>query len=262
MYRKLISFLTISLTICKLVDAQQPLSKSEIIPKLDSIQVLSDLLYNRLNFKIECDKKLAISFKNYKTPNQYLVYEFNDTLRYIQMGKNRVEFEVKTSLKDSSTSEMINKSRKPLPLEDSLFQLKYLLIDTSLFNDHATSSAFVYEQFLVPNQAGFNLYLLSMTNENNLFPLHTSYTYKINRALDYYSIDTLQHKISSMPISIKTEQIFLVYQDNQDFISEIDICKFKFYGKMYKIDELTIFSSKNKRMFFYNRVTNSITISP
>ena len=266
MIRPIFSIRTIIILIylsCKSINcvAQRPMSLEVIIPKIDSIEIESSMLFSF----IKAEKSaLEILFKSNLTTrfssDFRLTYLRGDTLKTIFISPlDKIVLEINTH---NYISKIANQKIRDMHFhEENLLSIKrnaLAQITTNYLKSPLDGFEFCYA--MMQWNEKFKIYALETPKGNDKLTITDSYMYTVDDDGKIINTKSFIHKSRSMTISENTAAIYIHYDNAQPFIYASDICLFRLYRRFSDLDEINVISRRNKRRFTYNDIDKRIHI--
>lgn len=244
---------------------QRPMHISQIMPKIDSIQVEADKLY-AYEMAYRYSKTKQDKVKNINDNRSYLIYEKYDTTKLIYYKGDTVDFESNfinnVPLSINATHRTFKGHESHLvALQNKVIQQirkEYSNIDVAEhINEH--------RKFIIPFKEGYKFYLLDIPDDSNTISFGRDYLFYLDLAGKVTSIKVF-HSETKTTIELKhnTDSTFkvLVNTDRDDcYIYATDILKFRLTNpKWFDNQGFEVYSRKNRRTYYYDAKKNKINL--
>ena len=258
------TLLVLASLFCKSIscDAQRPMSLEEIVPKVDSIEKESSMLFSFIKAEKGAFEILSKSSITTKFSNDFrLTYLRGDTLKTIFISPlNKVVIEINTN---NNISKIANEEiRNMHNHEENLLSIKRKAIAQIITTNYIKTPLDNFEFCFTMMQWNekFKIYALETPKGNDKLTITDSYMYTVDDDGKIINTKSFIHKSRSMTISENTAAIYIHYDNAQPFIYATDICLFRLYRRFSNLDEINVISRRNRRRFTYNDIDKRIHI--
>jgi hypothetical protein len=243
-------------------------TNDEIKLKLDSIMVEANLLY-----KFEKSAWISTDLANEnkiirKNIGGILTYQLNDTIKTIILNEKRnkciAEYIFINDFK--KPSEEIISERNFTPKEQNFQKIKEVILEqlSDKKFEVGVPEGFNLNPILITKNEKYKLYLITGTNQSNIIPFGNDYLFETDKN---GKIETWKRFHSRLiPTYTKTKDGGKVTETTHShlrtnpFISATDICTFKLYGKLYDLEEFSIYSPALGIYLKYDLIKDKIEI--
>jgi len=263
-YILLIAIFTISIAA-----AQEQFTEKQIKVKTDSILIEGNLLYQfEKSAWIATDltrenKKVKKEFKS------YFVYLKLDTIKTIILNKDNKCIYEYSFINNFDKPTLENSNFRDLnTIESYLIKIKEGIISNIEKNKQyevKCPDGYELNNILIPIVNGYKFYLITGTSQNNIIPFGNDYLFNIDNDGSITSWKKFHSRlIATMtkgPDGEEVRGVFHSHLRTEPFISPTDICTFRLYGPLYKMNEFSVYSPALSKYMKYNIKKNNIEIS-
>lgn len=239
--------------------SQKRYNLEEMREKLDSIEVESNFLISRHEFK---NKGYNLFEKKRRNELLTLVYQLDDTLKFISLtDSNKVSNEL---IKYSKGSKHIEVNRFLSALEDSLMNIKASALQTYIQDTtiRFRSKSSIPGVVLRNNQNEVTVYVFEQSLDSHEICLGNNIVYYYNRLENPYLIKKLGGEQSLIQVSDDITMLYIVLKNSQ-IINSLDILAL--YTKLRKrkeFDDLKFLSRVNMLTYQYKLVDKKFSFWP
>ncbi|REC49389.1 hypothetical protein [Chryseobacterium pennipullorum] len=262
-------FTLLLLFITMIISAQEiKYSDQELQQKLDSIKAEGNLLFSYENSSWISGDLIRKYKKIHEGVGSYLTYKTSDTVKTVFFNKNQnlVLAEYSFLGTQSKPVKKAFEQRLLTETENALKNLRTAIIQQLSDPKYEVSAPEGYSlnMAIIPFNENYKIYLIPGTSQSRVIPFGN----------DYLFISDKQGKITSsqrfhsrlIPAFDLGEQGSITssthsHLKTSPFISATDICTFKLYAPMTKLEEFSIYSTALKTYMKYNYKKDSIAIT-
>jgi len=235
--------------------------------KLDSIVTEANLLYNyekavwESTDMLKQDRKLKRKFGN------YIVYHKKDTIYVAYINKDLNQRIAKYVFLESNLKEPIyidKNIESLLPIEDELLKIKLKLSEqlASRKCDIVVPNGYDPNLILVKENDEYKLYIIMGTRKISSIPFGNDYLIKADSNGDITYCKKFHSRMISAPFKgpsgNKVISAFHSHLKTTPYITATDICTFRLYHEFSEMEEFSVYSTANKKVYKYNITTNRI----
>jgi len=240
----------------------------EINIKLDSIMNEANLLY-KYEKSAWISTDLAHENSNIrKKIGGFLTYKANDTIKTIIFNKERNKCIAEYVFIDDfkKPNKEIFVERNFTRTEQNLQKTKEIIFE-QLSDEKfevGVPEGFNLNPILIPENEKYKLYLITGTSQSNIIPFGNDYLFQTDENGKIESWKKFHSRLiptyTTAPNGEKITETTHSHLRTNPFISATDICTFKLYGKLYDLNEFSIYSSVLGIYLKYNITKDKVEI--
>ncbi|UHO39421.1 hypothetical protein H5J24_04755 [Chryseobacterium capnotolerans] len=243
-------------------------SEKELQQKLDSIKTEADLLFAYENASWRAGDLANSNSKLRENMGSYLTYQTNDIIKTIFLSKDQSKIIAEYDFKDNQKS----------PVKESFKQRELNNTESTLKNIHSIvipqlsdpkyevtlPQGFSLNLILIPFNENYKIYLISGTSQSGIIPFGNDYLFVSDKKGDIISNQKIHSRL--VPAHTETEDgsvatmVTHSHLKTNPFISATDICTFKLYAPLTKLEEFSVYSPALGTYMKYNYKKDIITI--
>ncbi|MBL0145381.1 MAG: hypothetical protein IPP48_06115 [Chitinophagaceae bacterium] len=261
----ILSVLTISLVYGQ---ESKKFTNDEINIKLDSIMVEANLLYQ---YEKSAWISTDLANENKKIRKKFggfLTYKSNDTIKTIIFDKERNKCIAEYIFIDDfkKPNKEIIAERNFTLTEQNLQKTKEIILEqlTDKKFDVGVPEGFNLNPILIPENEKYKLYLITGTSQSNVIPFGNDYLFQTDKNGKIESWKRFHSRLiptyTTTPNGGKVTETTHSHLRTNPFISATDICTFKLYGKLYDLNEFSIYSPALGIYLKYNLSKDKVEI--
>jgi hypothetical protein len=245
--------------------------KAEVLKsKLDSIIVEADLLYSYEKVAWKASDIIMQNQSLKQSLGGYFVYHSEDSVFGVFLDKSlkkriaKYTF-TKTDLNVPSNSnyDFVELS----PKENELLEIRNTIINQLSNPNYQVTITNGYNPnlVLIKEQTGYKFYIMMGTNHPEIIPFGNDYLFKTNKKGIITSWRKFHRNIipaqTKMVDGSEVKSVIHSHLRTTPLITATDICTFRLYAELYKMDEFKVLSTALGKYFTYLLKTNTIEVS-
>lgn len=243
-------------------------SEKELQQKLDSIKTEADLLFSHENASWHAGDLANSNPKLIQNMGSYLTYQAKDTIKTVFLSKDQSKIIAEYSFRNNRIQPVKEKfnQRSLNDTENTLTDIRSKVI--SQLSDPkyevAITQGYSLNLIVIPFNENYKIYLIPGTSQSGVIPFGNDYLFISDKKGNIIS----NQKIHSGLIPAKTalgdgSTLTMVTHSHlrtQPFITATDICTFKLYAPLTKLDEFSVYSPALGKYMKYNYKKDTIEI--
>ena len=196
----------------------------------------------------------------------YLIYESGDSMVALILNKERQCIMQLTYPNDFSKEGSRNLKQRNLTAEEQkLLTIKNKIIEQldKKKYDVGCPQGYNLNAVLIPDGKSYKFYLLTGTSKKNVIPFGNDYLFTANKKGKITSFRKFHSNLIPGMTEFKGYKITELMHSHlktTPYISATDICTFRLYAPMYKLEAFMVYSPKLKVYFRYSLKDNSVTV--
>ncbi|KMQ64324.1 hypothetical protein ACM46_08515 [Chryseobacterium angstadtii] len=241
-------------------------SDKEFQQKLDSIKTEGNLLYSHESASWNSGDLMAANQKLREIAQSYLTYKSNDTIKTIFLNKDESLVVAEYSFKDNQKKPVKEnfQPRKPNTTELNLNKIRSEVI--SQLSDPkyevGVPEGYSLNIIVLPFNENYKVYLIPGTSQSGVIPFGNDFLFiadkdgKIISNKKFHSrlIPAFTQGENGITVTMTTHS----HLNTNPFISATDICTFKLYAPLTKLEAFSVYSGALGTYMQYNYKKDSI----
>ncbi|MGE8528342.1 hypothetical protein [Chryseobacterium rhizosphaerae] len=243
-------------------------SEKELQQKLDSIKTEANLLFSHENASWHASDLANTNPKLRENMGSYLTYQSKDIIKTVFLNKDQSKIIAEYDFKNDQKS----------PVKESFTQRELDSTESTLKNIHsvvipqlsdpkyevALPQGYSLNLILIPFKENYKIYLISGTSQSGIIPFGNDYLFVSDNKGKIISNQKIHSRLVPAQTTMGDGSIATMvthsHLKTNPFISATDICTFKLYAPLTKLEEFSIYSPALGTYMKYNYKKDSIEI--
>lgn len=243
-------------------------SEKELQQKLDSIKTEANLLFSHENASWNAGDLANSNPKIRENMGSYLTYQAKDIIKTVFLNKDQSKIIAEYDFKNDQKS----------PVKESFTQRELNNTESILKNIHsivipqlsdpkyevALPQGYSLNLILIPFNENYKIYLISGTSQSGIIPFGNDYLFVSDKKGNIISNQKIHSRLVPAQATMGDGSIATMvthsHLKTNPFISATDICTFKLYAPLTKLEEFSIYSPALGTYMKYNYKKDTIEI--
>ncbi|MBP2616518.1 hypothetical protein [Chryseobacterium jejuense] len=243
-------------------------SEKDLQHKLDSIKTEAHLLFSHENASWHAGDLANSNPKLRENMGSYLTYQSKDIMKTVFLNKDQSKIIAEYDFKNNQKS----------PVKESFTQRELNDTESSLKNIHsvvipqlsdpkyevALPQGYSLNMILIPFNENYKIYLISGTSQSGIIPFGNDYLFVSDKKGNIISNQKIHSRLVPAQASMGDGNIATMvthsHLKTNPFISATDICTFKLYAPLTKLEEFSVYSPALGTYMKYNYKTDTIEV--
>lgn len=243
-------------------------SEKELQQKLDSIKTEANLLFSYENASWHAGDLANSNPKIRENMGSYLTYGVKDIIKTVFLNKDQSKIIAEYDFKNNQKS----------PVKESFTQRELNNAESTLKNIHSVvipqlsdpkyevslPHGFSLNLILIPFNENYKIYLISGTSQSGVIPFGNDYLFVSDKKGTIISNKKFHSRLipaqTSMQDGSELTMVTHSHLKTNPFITATDICTFKLYAPLTKLEEFSVYSPALGTYMKYNYKKDTIEV--
>lgn len=243
-------------------------SEQELQQKLDSIKAEANLLFSHENASWQAGDLAGRNQKILENMGSYLTYQTKDTIKTVFFSKDQSKILAEYSFK-SNQKKAVKESFRQRALNETENTLKNIrsTVITQLSDpkyEVTVPQGYSLNLIIIPFNENYKIYLIPGTSQTGIIPFGNDYLFVSDKKGNIISNQKFHSRLvpaqTSMEDGSTATMITHSHLRTSPFISATDICTFKLYAPLTKLEEFSVYSPALGTYMKYNYKKDAIQI--
>lgn len=243
-------------------------SEKELQLKLDSIKTEANLLFSHENSSWQAGDLANSNPKIRKNMDSYLTYQAKDTIKTVFLNKDQSKVIAEYSFKNNKEQPVKEnyKQRDLNTTENSLKNIRALIIPQLSDPKYEVGIPQGYSMnlIIIPFNENYKIYLIPGTSQSGIIPFGNDYLFVSDKKGNIISNQRFHSRLipaqASMQDGSTLTMVTHSHLRTNPFISATDICTFKLYAPLTKLEEFSVYSPALGTYMKYNYKKDTIEV--